>query len=118
MVGYALAEDAIGLTRFREKNVPLMSGEADRLAFDTASKPVAANSADFALIARMAASVDTLDGFIREMKTRFPDGTARAPLPDPVTTGALPETGREAVKRDPVAALPAIIGVRRVGAAR
>ena len=118
VVGYALAEDAIGLTRFREKYVPLMSGEADRLAFDTASKPVAANSADFALIARMAASVDTLDGFIREMKTRFPDATARAPLPDPVTTGALPETGREAVKRDPVAALPAIIGVRRVGAAR
>ena len=118
VVGYALAEDAIGLTRFREKYVPLMSGEADRLAFDTASKPVAANSADFALIARMAASVDTLDGFIREMKTRFPDATARAPLPDPVTTGSLPETGREAVKRDPVAALPAIIGVRRVGAAR
>ena len=118
VVGYALAEDAIGLTRFREKYVPLMSGEADRLAFDTASKPVAANSAEFALIARMAASVDTLDGFIREMKTRFPDATARAPLPDPVTTGTLPETGREAVKRDPVAALPAIIGVRRVGAAR
>jgi tetratricopeptide (TPR) repeat protein len=118
VVGYALAEDAIGLTRFREKYVPLMSGEADRLAFDTASKPVAANSAEFALIARMAASVDTLDGFIREMKTRFPDATARAPLPDPVTTGSLPETGREAVKPDPVAALPAIIGVRRVGAAR
>lgn len=74
--------------------------------------------AEFALIARMAASVDTLDGFIREMKTRFPDATARAPLPDPVTTGALSETGREAAKADPVAALPAIVGVRRVGAAR
>ena len=39
VVGYALAEDAIGMARFREKYAPLMSGEADKLAFDTASKP-------------------------------------------------------------------------------
>src|SRR6185312_4907345 len=39
MVGYALAEDAIGMARFREKYAPLMSGEADKLAFETASKP-------------------------------------------------------------------------------
>ena len=49
------------------------------------------------MIARMAASVDTLDGVLREMKMRFPDATARAPLPpetakgEPVHTGALPE---------------------------
>jgi predicted negative regulator of RcsB-dependent stress response len=96
VVGYALAGDAIGLGRFREKYAPLMTGEADRLAFDTASKPAASNSAEFALIAKMAASVDTLDGFIREMKLRFPDATARAPLSpetsgaEPVLTGALP----------------------------
>ncbi len=74
-IGYALAEDAIGVGRFREKYAPLMSGEADRTAFETASKPVNANSFDFAAIAKMAASVDTLDGFLREMKTRFPDAT-------------------------------------------
>ena len=97
VVGYALAEDAIGLARFREKYAPLMSGEADRFAFETASKPANGNSAEFAEIAKMAASVDTLDGFLREMKTRFPDMTARAPLPpetvkgDPVATGSLPE---------------------------
>ena len=43
VVGYALAEDAIGLARFREKYAPLMSGDADRLAFDMASKPAAAS---------------------------------------------------------------------------
>jgi hypothetical protein len=107
VVGYALAEDAIGLARFREKYAPLMIGEADRLAFDTASKPATASSAEFAQIAKMAASVDTLDGFVREMKTRFPDATARAILPpearaDPVHTGSL----------------PAIIGLKQVGAAR
>ena len=55
-----------------------MSGDDDRAAFETASKPADANSAEFAPIAKMAASVDTLDGFLREMKTRFPDATARA----------------------------------------
>src|SRR6266478_5140005 len=108
VVGYALAEDAIGLARFRAKFAPLMSGDADRAAFETASKPVAANSAEFALIAKMAASVDTLEGFLREMKTRFPDATARAPVS--------PET----VKSDPVStgALPRIIGLTRADAVR
>ncbi|MCA6116674.1 tetratricopeptide repeat protein [Bradyrhizobium sp. WSM 1738] len=104
VVGYALAEDAIGLARFREKYAPLMTGEADRFAFDTASKPAASSSAEFSEIARMAASVDTLDGFIREMKVRFPDATARAPGP-PETSGGEPvHTG----------ALPAIVGVRKI----
>jgi predicted negative regulator of RcsB-dependent stress response len=108
VVGYALAEDGIGLARFREKYAPLMSGEADRAAFETASKPAAVNSAEFAQIAKLAASVDTLDGFLREMKTRFPDATAKAPLPpdmvkpDPFPTGSLPE----------------IVGLKRVEAAR
>jgi hypothetical protein len=107
VVGYALAEDALGLARFREKYAPLMSGEADRVAFETASQPAASNSVEFALIAKMAASVDTLDGFLREMKMRFPDATARAPLP--------PET----VKGEPVhtGSLPAIVGLKRVEAA-
>jgi tetratricopeptide (TPR) repeat protein len=112
VIGYALAEDAIGLTRFREKYAPLMSGEVDRTAFEIAAKPAAANSAEFAQIARMAASVDTLDGFIRDMKLRFPDATARAPLPDPITTGTVPDA-----KADPEA-LPAIIGTKRASAAR
>jgi tetratricopeptide (TPR) repeat protein len=108
VVGYALAEDAIGLARFREKYAPLMSAEPDRSAFETASQPATATSAGFADIARMAASVDTLDGFLREMRTRFPDATARAPPP--------PET----VKADPfpTGSLPAIVGLKRVEAAR
>ncbi|WP_338690862.1 tetratricopeptide repeat protein [Bradyrhizobium sp. 26S5] len=114
VVGYALAEDAIGLSRFREKYAPLMSGDADRLAFDAASKPVATSSAEFAQIARMAASVDTLDGFIREMKVRFPDATARAPLPDPVATGSVPDSAKVA----PVSTLPAIKGERRASASQ
>jgi tetratricopeptide (TPR) repeat protein len=108
VVGYALAEDALGLARFREKYAALMSGEADRAAFDVASKPASTNSAEFAQIAKMAASVDTLDGFLREMKARFPDMTAKAPLP--------PETQKP--DPFPTGSLPAIIGLKRVEAAR
>jgi len=86
----------------------LMSGEADRAAFETASKPAAANSAEFTEIAKMAANVDTLDGFLRDMKTRFPDATARAPLP--------PETPK--ADPFPTGSLPAIVGLKRVDAAR
>ena len=107
VVGYALAEDAIGLARFREKYAPFMSGDADRAAFETASKPAAASSAEFGAIAKMAASVDTLDGFLREMKTRFPDATARATMP--------PEIARD---DPPTGSLPAIVGSKRANAAR
>lgn len=105
-IGYALAEDAIGLARFRDKYNPKMDGP-DRAAFDVAAKPATANSADFARIAKMAATIDTLDGFLREMKTRFPDAMARAKLPpqikaDPNPTGSLPE----------------IVGLKRVKSAR
>jgi hypothetical protein len=103
VVGYALAEDSIGLTRFREKYAALMSGEADRIAFDIASKPATGSSAEFAEIAKVAAGVDTLDGFLREMKLRFPDASNRATLP--------PDT-------EPAGALPKIEGARRVNAAR
>ena len=108
LVGYALAQDAIGLARFREKYAPLMSGDDDRAAFETASQPADADTAEFAPIAKMAASVDTLDGFLREMRTRFPDATVRATLPpeipkaDPNPTGSLPE----------------IVGLKRVQTAR
>ncbi len=106
-IGYALADDAVGLARFRDKYNPKMESEADRAAFDLASKPAKANSADFARIAKMAASIDTLDGFLRDMRVRFPDAMARAKLPpeikaDPNPTGSLPE----------------IVGLKRVKPAR
>jgi hypothetical protein len=107
-VGYALAEDVIGLARFREKYAPLMSGEADRAAFETASKPVASNGSDLAQIAKMAASVDTLDGFLREMRSRFPDATARAIVPP----------GAPKADQFPTGSLPAIAGLKPAGAAK
>jgi hypothetical protein len=105
VVGYALAEDAIGLSRFREKYAPLMTGEADKIAFDVASKPASGSNAEFAQIAKMAASVDTLDGFLREMKARFPDTTTKP-------------QAESANAEHTAATLPEIAGLRRVGATR
>jgi tetratricopeptide (TPR) repeat protein len=107
VVGYALAEDALGLARFREKYAPLMSGETDKMAFDIASKPAGASSSEFSAIAKMAASVDTLDGFLREMKVRFPDAATRSAPPDATKTDP-----------EPTGALPKIMGVKRAEAAR
>ena len=55
----------------------------------------------------MAASVDTLDGFLREMRHRFPEMASRAPLPQ-----------RRHAKADPspTSSLPAIQGLRRAEA--
>jgi tetratricopeptide (TPR) repeat protein len=102
VVGYALADDAIGLSRFREKFAPLMTGEADKLAFDIASRPATGSSAEFTEIAKLAASVDTLEGFLREMKARFPDAGAKL--------------SSEGARAEPPP-LPEIAGLRRVGAA-
>lgn len=103
-IGYSLSDDAIGLSRLTEKYAAKLDGESDRLSFESATKLAAANSSEFATIARMAASVDTLDGFLREMRRRFPEMASRAPQqqaasrPDP----------------NPTNSLPAIKGLRRV----
>ena len=56
VVGYALAEDAIGLARFREKYAPLMSGDSRPVGvrYRQQARP-RSSSAEFAAIARMAA---------------------------------------------------------------
>jgi hypothetical protein len=108
VLGYALAEDALGLARFREKYAPLMGSEKDQALMESASRPASSNSADFAQIAKMAASVDTLDGFLRDMKARFPETSARAILPP----------GVEQADQTPTGSLPAIVGVRQVPLSR
>jgi len=65
-----------GLARFREKYAPLMSG--DTTGWRSIS-PASGRRQQrrFAAIAKMAAGRRTLDGFIREMKGRFPTYRAR-----------------------------------------
>ena len=94
-IGYSLAADQIGTARLREKYAAKMEND-DKAAFDAATN-LSEGGAKLGAIARMAASVDTLGGFIRDMKARFPEAVARAPLPDdrakadPFSTGSLPK---------------------------
>ena len=108
VVGYALAEDAIGLARFREKYAPLMSGEADRAAFETASKPAAANSAEFA--------ADRQDGGQRRYARRLPARNEDA-LPRRDREGDAAAGNRRRPIR-PTGSLPAIVGLKRADARR
>jgi hypothetical protein len=92
-IGYALAEDRIGLTRLREKFAAKMADGADRRAFEVATGGLGPNSAEFRDVARIIASVDTLEGFLRDMRVRYPDMSAASPsaqgVPEPSTTGVI-----------------------------
>lgn len=91
-VGYALAEDMLGTSRLREKYAGKFENDADRVTFELAVRPSGGRNADLAQLAKIAAGIDTLDGFLRDIRVRFSDNSARAGRPpaDPQTTGSLP----------------------------
>lgn len=72
-IGFAIGEDAIGLTRFREKYANKMSEGPDSRAFEVVTTSAGTGGAEFRDVAKAVASVDTLDGFLRAMRARFPD---------------------------------------------
>ena len=53
-IGYALADEAIGLARFREKYAAKMADGPDRRAFDVVSAPIGTSGAEFQDIAQDA----------------------------------------------------------------
>jgi tetratricopeptide (TPR) repeat protein len=82
-IGYALGDDALGLQRFREKYAAKMAEGPDRRAFDVVSAPVGTSGDEFRDVARMIAAVDTLEGFLREMRARYPESAAMSPQTPP-----------------------------------
>ncbi len=105
-IGYALGDDKLGLGRFREKYAAKMAATADARAFEIVSAPLGTSGAEFGAIAHAAVSVDTLEGFLRDMKARYPDAGAISPPnaspPPPAPEAAAPAPGA------PNAAAPAI----------
>jgi tetratricopeptide (TPR) repeat protein len=87
-IGYALGEDALGLSRFRERYAAKMAQTPDARAFEVASAPVGTAGTEFRDIARAAAAVDTLENFLRDMQVHYPDASAMPPPPK--SAGALP----------------------------
>jgi tetratricopeptide (TPR) repeat protein len=90
-IGYALAEDTLGLGRFRDKYAAKMAQTPDARAFEVVSAPLGTSGDEFKDIAHAAAAVDTLDAFLRDMKARFPESSAMSsPIPANAAPPALP----------------------------
>ena len=75
-IGYALSDEQIGLIRLREKYAAKMADGPDRRAFDVVTAPIGTSGQEFQTIARKVAATDTLDGFLRDLRARYPDGSA------------------------------------------
>ena len=99
-VGYALAEDTIGLDRWRNKYAAKMADGPDRRAFDVVTTPFNMNAPEFGEVARKVSTADTLDGFLRDIRTKFPEtspapaGTTTSTPPSAPARGAGVTTGR------------------------
>jgi tetratricopeptide (TPR) repeat protein len=92
--GFALGEDTLGLARLHEKYAAKMAQTADARAFEIVSAPLGASGKEFREIARAAVSVDTLEGFLRDVQARYPDASSTPKPSDgaPVSTVAPPST--------------------------
>jgi tetratricopeptide (TPR) repeat protein len=82
-IGFALSDDKLGLGRFREKYAAKMAETPDAHDFEVVSQPLGTSGDAFGAIAHAAASADTLDGFLRDMRARYPDAIAVSPAADP-----------------------------------
>ena len=72
-VGYALAGDAIGMGRLREKYDVKMKEGPDQRAFEIATAPHDAKGAEFRDLAKTATAFNSLDAFLRDMRSRYPE---------------------------------------------
>jgi len=119
-IGYALGEDSLGLGRFREKYAAKMAETPDARAFEIVSAPLGTSGAEFGAIAHAAASIDTLEGFLRDMKARYPDAGAISPPGEPpppdAAKPAAPSASSQPPETRPAApAMPAVPPARASG---
>ena len=96
-IGFALSEDQLGLDRFREKYGPKMAEGPLARAFEVATSPFAANGAEFRSMAKSAVSADTLEQFLRDLRTRYPEAAGVPPSAPAIAPAA--ETPKRAPER-------------------
>lgn len=78
-IAYALSEESIGVARLREKYESKFADGPDRRAFDVVTAPIGTSGVEFQDIAKKVASVDTLDAFLGDLRTRYPEASAISP---------------------------------------
>jgi hypothetical protein len=72
-IGYALAEDRLGIDRFRQRYAAKMAEGPDKRMFDVVTAPLNARTGEFTEIAKTAASINTLGTFLRDLRARYPE---------------------------------------------
>jgi tetratricopeptide (TPR) repeat protein len=112
-MGYNLAEDKLGLDRFKEKFAAGMMQSPDRRAFEVVTAPQMSSSDEFVEIARTIAAVDTLGQFLRDIRSGGeqaaaagvsptvvpkPSSQSRQSRPDYSPTGKIPKATRTSVR--------------------
>ncbi|MCW5691068.1 MAG: tetratricopeptide repeat protein [Pseudolabrys sp.] len=80
-IGYTLSDEALALTRLREKYAAKMAGTPDARAFNVVGAPIGAASDEFRSVAGKIASIDTLNAFLDDLHTRFGAGSEKLPEP-------------------------------------
>jgi len=100
-IGYSLGDEPLGLARFRERYAPKMAGTPDGRAFDVVSAPVGTSGAEFQSITKKVTGVDSLEAFLRDMRTRYPDSSAISRDAAPPAVPAAPAAAAAAVAAPP-----------------
>ncbi len=110
-VGYALADETMSLARFRERYMPKMAKGPDQRAFEVVSAPIGTGNASFQSVAQQVTSVNTLDAFLNDIRTRYPDvplaaakAKAAEPPPKPEKPASVPAQAKETVGKGESAA--------------
>jgi hypothetical protein len=94
--------------RLREKYAAKLADTPDRHAFEVVSAPTGADGKEFKDVARAVAGMNTLDSFLRDMRTRYPDpvgdgaagaGDKTAPDVPPSGADAKPAPGKAAAAK-------------------
>jgi tetratricopeptide (TPR) repeat protein len=80
-LAYSLADDALGLDRFRQKYGAKMGEGPDKNAFAVAIDRSAVATSEFAEIARKISAADTLESFLRDMRAHYPQTAPSSAAP-------------------------------------
>ena len=105
-IGYSLGDEPLALARFRERYAPKMMATPDGRAFDVVSAPVGTANSEFQDIAKRIAGIDSLEAFLRDMRTRYPDASAISQAPAPAAGAAAPPAPAAPATKPAAAAAP------------
>ncbi|MGE3627521.1 MAG: tetratricopeptide repeat protein [Hyphomicrobiales bacterium] len=90
-IGYSLAEDQFALDRLQKKYYAKMVKTSDAASFMLVTKPVKVKDVTFRDLAREIAAIDTLNGFLKEFRSRYDkplDQGQTSETEAPATTGS------------------------------